>query len=47
VGCPIRIDSLRPRYLPASSLGADTAGLLAEIGVSAQELAALRRHGVV
>jgi crotonobetainyl-CoA:carnitine CoA-transferase CaiB-like acyl-CoA transferase len=47
VGCPIRIDALRPRYLPASPLGADTAALLGEIGVSPADVDALRARGVV
>ncbi len=46
-GCPIKIDGVRPRYAPASALGADTAAVLAEAGVSADELAALRARRVV
>jgi crotonobetainyl-CoA:carnitine CoA-transferase CaiB-like acyl-CoA transferase len=47
VGCPIKIDGARPRYAAAAALGADTARLLAEVGVGADELAALRARGVV
>jgi crotonobetainyl-CoA:carnitine CoA-transferase CaiB-like acyl-CoA transferase len=47
VGCPIKMDGVAPRYRPASALGADTAALLAEIGVGAADLAALRARGVV
>ncbi len=46
-GCPIKIDGVRPRYEPASGLGADTAALLAEIGIDDAALARLRRAGVV
>jgi crotonobetainyl-CoA:carnitine CoA-transferase CaiB-like acyl-CoA transferase len=46
-GCPIKIDGVRPRYAPAAPLGADTAAVLAEIGVDAAELARLRAAGVV
>ena len=48
VGCPIKIDgrhaALRAR---APALGADTAALLAEVGVDAGELPALRAAGVI
>jgi crotonobetainyl-CoA:carnitine CoA-transferase CaiB-like acyl-CoA transferase len=47
VGCPIKLDGAEPRYAPASALGADTAALLAEVGVGGAELAALRTRGVV
>ena len=47
VGCPIKIDGVTPRYAPAASLGADTAAVLAEIGVSEEELHGLRARGVV
>jgi crotonobetainyl-CoA:carnitine CoA-transferase CaiB-like acyl-CoA transferase len=47
VGCPIKIDGVAPRYAPAAALGADTAALLAEIGIDAQALAELRARGVV
>jgi crotonobetainyl-CoA:carnitine CoA-transferase CaiB-like acyl-CoA transferase len=46
-GCPIKIAGVRPRYAPASALGADTAALLGEIGVGGEQLAALRARGVV
>jgi crotonobetainyl-CoA:carnitine CoA-transferase CaiB-like acyl-CoA transferase len=47
VGCPIKIDGVTPRFEPASALGADTAAVLAEIGVGAAELERLRTRGVV
>jgi crotonobetainyl-CoA:carnitine CoA-transferase CaiB-like acyl-CoA transferase len=47
VGCPIKLDGARPRYGPASGLGADTPALLAEIGIAPRELAALQARGVV
>jgi crotonobetainyl-CoA:carnitine CoA-transferase CaiB-like acyl-CoA transferase len=46
-GCPIKIDGVAPRYAPAAALGADTAAVLGEIGVGAEELARLRARGVV
>jgi len=47
VGCPIKMDGVVPRYAPAAALGADTAAVLAEIGVGADELARLRARGAV
>jgi len=47
LGCPIKMDGVTPRYEPGAPLGADTAALLEEIGVSAGELATLRARGVV
>jgi crotonobetainyl-CoA:carnitine CoA-transferase CaiB-like acyl-CoA transferase len=47
VGCPIKIDGMAPRYAPAAALGADTAALLAEVGIDGAMLAALRARGVV
>jgi crotonobetainyl-CoA:carnitine CoA-transferase CaiB-like acyl-CoA transferase len=47
VGCPIKLDGVVPRYAPGAPLGADTAALLAEVGVGPDELAALRARGVV
>ena len=47
LGCPIKMDGVTPRYEPGAPLGADTAALLAEVGVGAAELAALRARGVV
>ena len=47
LGCPIKMEGVTPRYEPGAPLGADTAELLAEIGVGAAELAALRAQGVV
>src|SRR5436190_4056620 len=47
IGCPIKVDGVAPRYRPAAALGADTAAVLAEVGVGAGELAGLRARGVV
>jgi crotonobetainyl-CoA:carnitine CoA-transferase CaiB-like acyl-CoA transferase len=47
VGCPIKIDGVVPRFAPASALGADTAALLAEIGVGPDELERLRAGRVI
>ena len=47
VGCPIKLDGIPPRYGPAAALGADTAAILAEVGVTPGELARLRARGVV
>jgi crotonobetainyl-CoA:carnitine CoA-transferase CaiB-like acyl-CoA transferase len=47
LGCPIKMDDVTPRYEPGAPLGADTAALLAEIGVSAAELTVLRAQGVI
>src|SRR5213076_1062839 len=38
IGCPIKVDGVAPRYRPAAALGADTAAVLAEVGVGAGEL---------
>jgi crotonobetainyl-CoA:carnitine CoA-transferase CaiB-like acyl-CoA transferase len=47
VGCPIKMDGVRPRYAPAAALGADTAAVLAEVGIDAEGLATLRTRGVI
>ncbi len=48
VGCPIKIDDLRPRYGPASRLGADTDELLHELlGLSHVEIEHLRERGAI
>jgi len=48
VGCPIKIDDVRPRYEPASALGADTAALLRNLlKLRDDEIAALRRDGAI
>jgi crotonobetainyl-CoA:carnitine CoA-transferase CaiB-like acyl-CoA transferase len=47
VGCPIKIDGAAPRYAPGAALGADTAAILAEVGVGPEELQGLRASGVV
>ncbi|HUE30849.1 MAG TPA: CoA transferase, partial [Verrucomicrobiae bacterium] len=47
VGCPIKVAGVAPAYAPAAPLGADTAAVLAEVGVDAAELASLRARGVV
>ena len=46
-GCPIKVAGVAPRYAPASALGADTAAVLAEAGIGADELARLRARGAV
>ena len=47
VGCPIKLDGVTPRYIPGATLGADTAALLAVVGVEASEIEGLRARGVV
>jgi crotonobetainyl-CoA:carnitine CoA-transferase CaiB-like acyl-CoA transferase len=47
IGSPIKMTGVRPRYRAASALGADTAAVLAEAGIDAGALAALRHAGVV
>ena len=47
VGCPIKMADVAPRYASAATLGADTAALLAEIGVGEEEVVDLRARGVV
>ena len=47
VGCPIKMDGVAPRYRAAAPLGADTATLLDEIGVTPGEIERLRTLGVV
>jgi crotonobetainyl-CoA:carnitine CoA-transferase CaiB-like acyl-CoA transferase len=47
VGCPITFADAAPAYRAASLLGADTAAVLAEAGIGAEELADLRARGVV
>src|SRR5262249_51000278 len=47
VGRPIQIAGVAPRYVPGAALGADTASLLAEVGVDPGELAMLRASGVI
>jgi crotonobetainyl-CoA:carnitine CoA-transferase CaiB-like acyl-CoA transferase len=47
IGCPIKFPDAPPRYVPGAPLGADTGAVLAEVGVSAAEVAALRARGVV
>jgi crotonobetainyl-CoA:carnitine CoA-transferase CaiB-like acyl-CoA transferase len=47
VGSPIKIGGMRPDYRPASSLGADTAAVLGEIGLDAGTLERLRAEGIV
>jgi len=44
---PIKIDGVAPRYAPAAALGADTAAVLADVGVDPEQLEALRIRGVV
>jgi len=48
VGCPVKIDDVRPRYQPASALGADTDTLLYELlGLSHVEIERLRERGAI
>jgi crotonobetainyl-CoA:carnitine CoA-transferase CaiB-like acyl-CoA transferase len=48
VGCPVKIDDVRPRYGPASRLGADTEDLLRDLlGLSHGEIARLRERGAI
>jgi len=47
LGCPIKVEGVQPRYAPAASLGADTADLLAAVGIDPAELSGLRARGVV
>ena len=47
LGCPIKLDGVSPRYAPGAALGADTAALLAEVGVGPDELAGFRAAGIV
>ena len=46
-GCPIKVAGVQPRYAPASALGADTAAILADVGIDGAALAALRARGAV
>jgi crotonobetainyl-CoA:carnitine CoA-transferase CaiB-like acyl-CoA transferase len=46
-GNPIKIAGVAPRYRPAAPLGADTAQVLGEVGIGAEELARLRAAGAV
>lgn len=47
LGCPIKLDGVSPRYAPGAALGADTAALVAEVGVGPDELAGFRAAGIV
>jgi crotonobetainyl-CoA:carnitine CoA-transferase CaiB-like acyl-CoA transferase len=47
LGSPIKIAGVAPRYVPGAALGADTASLLAEVGVDPGKLPALRAAGVI
>lgn len=47
LGCPIKVTGVTPRYAAGAALGADTAAILAEVGVDAAELERLRARGVV
>jgi crotonobetainyl-CoA:carnitine CoA-transferase CaiB-like acyl-CoA transferase len=46
-GNPIKIAGVVPRYRPAAPLGADTAQVLGEVGIGADQLARLRAAGAV
>ncbi|MBX3025759.1 CoA transferase [bacterium] len=48
VGCPIRIDDVRPRYTPGAALGADTTAILREwLRCGDEEIDQLRRDGAI
>jgi crotonobetainyl-CoA:carnitine CoA-transferase CaiB-like acyl-CoA transferase len=47
IGCPIKVDHLEPSYRPGAALGADTAAILAEVGVRDSQLPGLRKQRVV
>jgi crotonobetainyl-CoA:carnitine CoA-transferase CaiB-like acyl-CoA transferase len=48
VGCPIKIDGVRPRYAPAAALGADTDAILRDwLALDPEAIAALHRDGAV
>jgi crotonobetainyl-CoA:carnitine CoA-transferase CaiB-like acyl-CoA transferase len=47
IGCPVKVGAVRPRYAAGAALGADTAPVLAEVGVDDRMLAGLRARGVV
>jgi crotonobetainyl-CoA:carnitine CoA-transferase CaiB-like acyl-CoA transferase len=48
VGCPIKIDDVRPRYRPGAALGADTDAVLREwLDVAEDEIDRLRRDGAI
>jgi crotonobetainyl-CoA:carnitine CoA-transferase CaiB-like acyl-CoA transferase len=47
IGSPIKMDGVRPRYRAASALAADTAAILAEVGIEGEALERLARAGVV
>jgi crotonobetainyl-CoA:carnitine CoA-transferase CaiB-like acyl-CoA transferase len=47
IGCPIKFPDAPPRYASGASLGADTEAVLAEVGLSPADVAALRTRGVV
>ena len=47
IGSPIKMTGVRPRYRAASAFGADTAAVLAEVGIDGAALEALRKAGVV
>ena len=46
IASPIRVDGERPGATPGPACGADTEAVLGELGVSADQLADLRRSGV-
>lgn len=47
IGCPIKFADAPPRYVSGAPLGADSEAVLAEIGLSPGDVAALRARGVV
>jgi len=48
VGCPVKIDAVKPRYEPTSAYGADTEELLSRVlGLSSDEIRNLRISGAI
>jgi len=48
VGCPVKLDDVRPRYQPASALGGNTDEVLRGLlGLSDDEVCALRQAGAI
>ena len=47
LGCPIKVGGVAPTYRAGAGLGADTAAVLAEVGVGVEELGRLGAAGIV
>ena len=47
LGCPIKVGGVAPNYRAGAALGADTAGVLAEVGVDPEDLARLGAAGII